>query len=230
MCLHRVRVVRGGAVGDRFAGPGAAAEAALLAVTGPDGVDHPAVEEGIERDEAVRVEIAHRTAGRRLPQGAGLVAPVARGPPRRHPPGPDPSPAPGPQDRPSRRVGLSGGDRTVMMRWPDPCPGRPEAVDVNRSHSHQKRRLQLVHGLQLSSSHTRDLRPDRRHRHRTANGLFALSLARAGDESPTLLLKIHLSFGEWLRNGQSGQPPTGTIRSCRPDPPPDVGRPRSRAR
>ncbi len=55
----------------------------------------------------------------------------------------------------------------------------------------------------------------RRHRHRTANGLFALSLARAGDESPTLLLKINLSSGEWLRNDPPGLPPTGTIRSCR---------------
>ncbi len=71
----------------------------------PDGVDHPAVDKGVERDEAVRVEIAPGAAGRRFPLGVGLVAPVAERPPRGHPPGPDPHPALGPQDRPGRRIG-----------------------------------------------------------------------------------------------------------------------------
>jgi hypothetical protein len=88
-------------------------------------------------------------------------------------------------------------------------------VDLNRLHSRQERRLQLAHGLHLSSAQIHDQRADRRHRHRTANGLFALSHARAGDESPTLLLKIDLSSGEWLRNDPPSLPPTGTIRSCR---------------
>ena len=70
-------------------------------------------------------------------------------------------------------------------------------VDLNRLHSRQERRLQLAHGLHLSSAQIHDHRADRGHRHRTANGLFALSLARAGDKSPTLLLKIADRHGFW---------------------------------
>jgi hypothetical protein len=39
---------RGWAVGDRDAGPGAAAVGTFLAVAGPDGVDHPAVQKGVK--------------------------------------------------------------------------------------------------------------------------------------------------------------------------------------
>jgi hypothetical protein len=64
-------------VGDRLAGPDAAAERPFLTVAHPDGFDNAAEEEGVEGDAAAGVEIV---TGLGVGQGAvraGLVPPVA---------------------------------------------------------------------------------------------------------------------------------------------------------